>query len=58
MADADQNGRQTGTRVGAVMDALRERIASRALLPGARVPSLRTMSETLSVSKSHGGGGV
>jgi DNA-binding transcriptional MocR family regulator len=40
------------TRVEVVMGALRERIASRALTPGARVPSIRAMSETLDVSKS------
>jgi DNA-binding transcriptional MocR family regulator len=41
-----------GTRVGTVMDSLRERIASRSLVPGARVPSIRTMTEALGVSKS------
>ncbi|WP_323123459.1 aminotransferase-like domain-containing protein [Burkholderia alba] len=41
-----------GTRVGRVMDALRERIASRVLAPGARVPSIRAMAEGLGVSKS------
>ncbi|RFU44125.1 PLP-dependent aminotransferase family protein [Paraburkholderia sp. DHOC27] len=40
------------TRVETVMDALRERMASRALQSGARVPSIRTMSDTLGVSKS------
>ena len=40
------------TRVDVVMDALRERIASRSLMPGARVPSIRAMTETLGVSKS------
>jgi DNA-binding transcriptional MocR family regulator len=40
------------TRVEAVMDDLRERIASRSLMPGARVPSIRAMSESLDVSKS------
>ena len=38
------------TRVEVVMDALRERIASRSLMPGARVPSIRMMTETLGVS--------
>lgn len=42
----------SGTRVSAVMDALRERIANRSLMPGARVPSLRTMTGALGVSKS------
>jgi DNA-binding transcriptional MocR family regulator len=40
------------TRVEAVMDALRERIASRALMPGARVPSIRTIAQASQVSKS------
>jgi DNA-binding transcriptional MocR family regulator len=34
------------------MDSLRERIASRALMPGARVPSIRAMTESIGVSKS------
>ncbi|WP_260853910.1 PLP-dependent aminotransferase family protein [Paraburkholderia sp. BCC1886] len=41
-----------GTRVGTVMDHVRERIASRSLMPGARVPSIRAMTGTLDVSKS------
>ncbi|MFM0030857.1 PLP-dependent aminotransferase family protein [Paraburkholderia madseniana] len=56
MAESDNNraalGAPTGTRVGTVMDNLRERIASRSLMPGARVPSIRTMTEALGVSKS------
>ncbi len=40
------------TRVGAVMDALHERIANRSLQPGARVPSIRNMADSLNVSKS------
>ncbi|MDB6083674.1 MAG: GntR family transcriptional regulator [Gammaproteobacteria bacterium] len=40
------------TRVAAVMDALRDRIANRSLMPGARVPSIRAMSESVAVSKS------
>jgi DNA-binding transcriptional MocR family regulator len=40
------------TRVEVVMAALCERIASRSLTPGSRVPSIRAMSETLGVSKS------
>lgn len=40
------------TRVGHVMDTLRTRIAARALAAGARVPSIRAMSEQLGVSKS------
>lgn len=34
------------------MDALHERIANRSLMPGARVPSIRMMADTLKVSKS------
>ena len=51
---AESRGMQgaSGTRVGTVMDSLRERIASRSLMPGARVPSIRVMTETLGVSKS------
>lgn len=40
------------TRVETVMDTLRARIASRALMPGARVPSIRMMADALRVSKS------
>ncbi|UXU91610.1 aminotransferase-like domain-containing protein [Burkholderia sp. S-53] len=40
------------TRVETVMDTLRARIASRALMPGARVPSIRMMADALGVSKS------
>lgn len=41
-----------GKRVAAVMTDLRERIASRSLLPGARVPSIRAMTQAVGVSKS------
>ncbi|WP_233868053.1 aminotransferase-like domain-containing protein [Paraburkholderia adhaesiva] len=40
------------TRVGHVMETLRLRIAARSLAAGARVPSIRAMSEQLGVSKS------
>lgn len=40
------------TRVGLVMETVTRKIASRSLLPGARLPSIRAMSDTLSVSKS------
>ncbi|WP_408734084.1 aminotransferase-like domain-containing protein [Paraburkholderia bannensis] len=40
------------TRVEQVMQAVRERIATRALAAGARVPSIRSMSEQMGVSKS------
>lgn len=52
MAESEQGGGVSGTRVGAVMDSLRERIAGRLLMPGARVPSIRAMTEALGVSKS------
>jgi DNA-binding transcriptional MocR family regulator len=50
--DNPESGVSARTRVDVVMDALRERIASRSLMPGARVPSIRAMTETLGVSKS------
>ncbi len=50
--DRDESTERTGSRVAHVMQTLRERIASRALMPGARVPSVRAMAETLGVSKS------
>ncbi|WP_322042455.1 PLP-dependent aminotransferase family protein [Paraburkholderia sp. J67] len=40
------------TRVEQVMETVRERIATRALAAGARVPSIRAMSEQMGVSKS------
>ena len=52
MANSENSRAASGTRVGTVMDSLRERIASRLLTPGARVPSIRAMTETLGVSKS------
>lgn len=52
MANSDNSRAASGTRVGTVMDSLRERIASRLLTPGARVPSIRAMTEMLGVSKS------
>ena len=50
--ETDDAATLPGTRVGLVMDALRARIAARALLPGARVPSIRSMSDSVGVSKS------
>jgi DNA-binding transcriptional MocR family regulator len=52
MAESENSRAASGTRVGAVMDSLRERIASRSLMPGARVPSIRAMTDALGVSKS------
>ena len=40
------------TRVAAVMADIRGRIASRRLAPGARLPSVRDLAETMGVSKS------
>jgi DNA-binding transcriptional MocR family regulator len=56
MEDTHQTVYQTAnaalTRVEQVMHALRGRIATRALAAGARVPSIRMMSEQMGVSKS------
>lgn len=41
-----------GTLVGQVMQAVRQRIAGRALVPGAKLPSIRGFAETMGVSKS------
>ena len=41
-----------GTLVNRVMHEVRQRIAGRALTPGAKLPSIRSFAETLSVSKS------
>ena len=40
------------TRVEQVIEAIRERIAGRLLTPGAKLPSIRAIAETLGVSKS------
>ena len=40
------------TLVEAVMEVIRQRIATRSLTPGARVPSLRRLAGSLGVSKS------
>ncbi|MHC1548838.1 aminotransferase-like domain-containing protein [Phyllobacterium sp. K27] len=40
------------TRVEQVMQAIRQRIAARLLLPGARLPSIRSFADTMAVSKS------
>ena len=40
------------TRVGVVMASLKARIDSRALAPGARLPSVRALAANLAVSKS------
>jgi DNA-binding transcriptional MocR family regulator len=41
-----------GTRVGQVMQAIRQRIGARLLKPGARLPSIRSFAEAQGVSKS------
>ncbi|MFC6489474.1 PLP-dependent aminotransferase family protein [Nitratireductor sp. GCM10026969] len=41
-----------GTLVEHVMGTIRQRISSRALLPGAKLPSIRRLAETMRVSKS------
>jgi DNA-binding transcriptional MocR family regulator len=41
-----------GTRTGDVMDAIRRRMASRALSPGERLPSIRGFAATMGVSPS------
>jgi DNA-binding transcriptional MocR family regulator len=43
---------RTGTRTGDVMDAIRRRMASRALSPGERLPSIRGFAATMGVSPS------
>ncbi|WP_218823414.1 PLP-dependent aminotransferase family protein [Inquilinus limosus] len=44
--------RDGATLVSTVMDTIRQRIESRALAPGAKVPSIRRLAEALGVSKS------
>ncbi|MDO9053078.1 MAG: PLP-dependent aminotransferase family protein [Gallionella sp.] len=41
-----------GTRVNAVMQAIREQLASRVLVPGERLPSIRQMAGRLNVAKN------
>ncbi|MBK1840159.1 PLP-dependent aminotransferase family protein [Azospirillum sp. YIM B02556] len=41
-----------GTRTGDVMDAIRRRMASRALSPGEKLPSIRSFATTMGVSPS------
>ncbi len=42
----------TGTRTGAVMEAIRRQLASRALTPGEKLPSIRRFAATMDVSPS------
>ena len=41
-----------GTRVNAVIQTIREQLASRVLVPGERLPSIRQMAERLNVAKN------
>lgn len=41
-----------GTRTGDVVESIRNRIASRSLLPGSRLPSIRAFAKSMQVSKS------
>lgn len=50
-AGSDPSGEGT-TRVGMVMATIRQRIAARALTPGAKLPSVRGLSASLKVSTS------
>lgn len=50
--DIISNARPGGTRVAHVMDTIRQRIAARQLLPGARLPSIRGFAAAIHVSKS------
>ncbi|MEP9371223.1 PLP-dependent aminotransferase family protein [Mesorhizobium sp. KR1-2] len=43
---------EPGTLVERVMQAIRKRIAARALVPGAKLPSIRSFAEAMHVSKS------
>lgn len=43
---------QGGTRISSVIATIRNRIASRSLTPGARLPSIRAFAKTMQVSKS------
>ena len=52
MPDRGAHPSNAATRVSAVMDEIRGRIASRRLGPGARLPSVRGFAEGMAVSKS------
>jgi DNA-binding transcriptional MocR family regulator len=43
---------ESGTLIGHVMATVKQRIAGRTLTPGAQLPSIRALSQTLQVSKS------
>jgi DNA-binding GntR family transcriptional regulator len=48
----DGGGEVSGSLVDKVMQAVRRRIATRTLAPGAKLPSIRTMAAEMGVSKS------
>ena len=52
MLDRPSQSERAPTRVGAVMASLKARMDSRALAPGARLPSVRALAANLTVSKS------
>ena len=43
---------EPGTRIEKVMASIRQRIASRSLVPGARLPSVRGLAKAMQVSTS------
>lgn len=43
---------QSGTRIAAVMTAIRQRIAARSLTPGDRLPSIRSLARSMQISNS------
>jgi DNA-binding transcriptional MocR family regulator len=50
--DEADAGPESGTRVGAVMAAIRQRVAGRSLSPGAKLPSIRGFAKVMGVSNS------
>lgn len=52
MSETLPAGQNDTSRVGAVMTAIRQRIAARSLTPGAKLPSIRTLARTMHVSAS------
>jgi DNA-binding transcriptional MocR family regulator len=52
MDDVSVTGIVGGTRIEGVMTAISDRIAGRSLMPGARLPSVRSFAKTMQVSVS------
>ncbi|MBW8907804.1 MAG: PLP-dependent aminotransferase family protein [Mesorhizobium sp.] len=52
MTEQAYKNHDAGTLVESVMATIRQRIAARALTPGARLPSIRALAKSLQVSKS------